>query len=370
MILSKYIYREILLVFAAVLSILVLVYVSHRFVRYLAEAAAGSIPADVILKLLALKLLSKLEIFVPIAFYIAVLLGLGRMYKDNEITAMKASGLGLVEIAWKVLRLSLIFSAISMFLSLYVTPEVVSLQDEHKEKAKERSDIAGIYPGQFRQMKDGQRVIYVENISPDKRLMRNVFIQAHQVDSNDIVVSDNAYQKVDDNTGERFIILEDGRRYAGKPGDLNYEITRFKRYILRMEEELGEKSSQHRSVDTLPTIELVGVDNPRYAAELQWRLSLPISLIALSLLAVIFSRTSSRGGKYAKLVTAILAYFVYNNLIGVARMLVERGELNPAIGLFPVHVAVFLIIAAALFMEHTHGTWRRRGHHERAGLEQ
>nr|VFK00398.1 MAG: lipopolysaccharide export system permease protein [Candidatus Kentron sp. H]VFK00428.1 MAG: lipopolysaccharide export system permease protein [Candidatus Kentron sp. H]VFK04556.1 MAG: lipopolysaccharide export system permease protein [Candidatus Kentron sp. H] len=359
MILDRYVYRETLSVFIAVLSILLLVYVSHRFVRYLAEAAAGAIPADVIFKLLGLQLLRKLEIFMPIAFYLAVLLSLGRMYQDNEITAMNSGGIGLMTIVGSVFRLSLVFAALTMILSLYISPEIISIQKEYKEKAKEKSDISGIYPGQFREIKGKQRVIYVEAVSPDKRTMENIFIQVRRKNGSDIVVADSAHQRIDKQTRERLIVLEGGRRYAGKPGELDFAITRFKRYTIRAEEKMANKATRRHSVDTLPVSDLLReIHNPRHAAELQWRLSLPLSLVVLSLLAVVLARTSSTGGKYAKLVTAILAYFVYSNLIGIARMLVERGDLNSVIGLLPVHGSVLLVIAVALFMEHSHGTWR------------
>nr|VFJ51081.1 MAG: lipopolysaccharide export system permease protein [Candidatus Kentron sp. FM]VFJ55567.1 MAG: lipopolysaccharide export system permease protein [Candidatus Kentron sp. FM]VFK08975.1 MAG: lipopolysaccharide export system permease protein [Candidatus Kentron sp. FM] len=359
MILNKYIYRETLLVFMAVLSILLLVYVSHRFVRYLAEAAAGAIPVDVIFRLLGLQLLRKLEIFMPIAFYISVLLSLGRMHQDNEITAMTSSGIGLTVIVGSIFRLSLIFAALTMILSLYVSPEVMSIQNQYKEKAKEKSDITGIYPGQFREIKRGERVIYVESISPDKRSMQNVFAHIRQKDNSYIVVANSAHQTIDDGTGERFIVLENGSRYTGEPGELDFVITDFKRYTIRIEGKATNKVVHRHRIDTLPTTELLrATNNPHHAAELQWRFSIPLSLIVLSLLAIVLARTSSGGGKYAKLVTAILAYFVYSNLLGIARMLVEQGHLNPAIGLLPVHGAVLLIIAVALIVEHSHGTLR------------
>nr|VFJ57216.1 MAG: lipopolysaccharide export system permease protein [Candidatus Kentron sp. FW] len=358
MILNKYLYREILLVFLAVLSILILVYVSHRFVRYLAEAAAGTIPVSAILELLGIKLLSKLEIFIPASFYIAVLLGLGRMYKDNEVTAMSFGGIGLVTIAGQVFRLSLVFAALTMFLSLYISPEIISIEEQHKEKAREEFDITGIYPGHFREIKGGQHIIYVEDISPDKRSMQNIFVQTLQVHGTDILVANSAHQVIDKNTRKRFIVLEDGRRYAGKPGDLDFMITRFERHTIRVEDS-GNKGARYHGIDTLPTIDLLhATGNPRYAAELQWRLSFPISLIVLSLLAVVLARTSPNGGRYAKLTAAVLAYFLYNNLVGIARTLIERGDLSPSIGLLPVHGLVILFVAGALMAEHTHGGWR------------
>nr|VFK40439.1 MAG: lipopolysaccharide export system permease protein [Candidatus Kentron sp. SD]VFK45901.1 MAG: lipopolysaccharide export system permease protein [Candidatus Kentron sp. SD] len=356
MILNKYLYREILMVFISVLSILILVYVSHRFVRYLAEAAAGTIPVGAILELLGIKLLTKLEIFVPVSFYIAVLLGLGRMYKDNEITAMGSGGIGLVMIAGRVLRLSLVFAAVTMFLSLYVSPEIVSVEEDQKEKARGELDISGIYPGHFREIKKGEYVVYVEDILADRQLMQNIFAQVLREKSRNILVSDTAHQMMDEHR-ERFIVLENGHRYTGNPGALDFTITHFKRHTIRMEE-VTNRGGEYHGVDALPSTELLLAEHsPRHAAELQWRLSLPVSLIVLSLIAVVLARTSSSGGRYAKLTAAILAYFLYNNLMGIARTLVERGDLSPLIGLLPVHIVVILFAVAGLMVNHTNGTW-------------
>jgi len=358
LILNKYLYREILLVFIAVLSILILVYVSHRFVRYLAEVVAGGIPVGAILELLGITLLSKLEIFIPVSFYMAVLLALGRMYKDNEITAMGIGGIGLITIAWNVFRLSLVFAVLTMFLSLYISPEIVLLQEDQKEKAREEFDITGIYPGHFREIKGKKYIIYVEDVSPDKRSMQNIFVQTLHADTSDILVANSAHQMIDEHK-KRFIVFKDGHRYAGKPGDLDFTITRFNRYTIHIEEEAENRGARYHSIDTLPTSELLhGRSHPRYAAELQWRFSLPISLVVLSLLAVVLARTSSGAGRYAKLTTAVLAYFLYNNLIGIARTLVERGDLSPSIGLLPVHGVIILFVVGALIAEHTNRTWR------------
>ena len=78
-------------------------------------------------------------------------------------------------------------------------------------------------------------------------------------------------------------------------------------------------------------------------------MSLPLSALLLAVLAVPLARTSPRSGKYGKLFTAVLIYFIYSNFTSVAQKAVERGELDPAIGVWPVHAALTLVIAGMLF---------------------
>ena len=97
LILQRYLFREVAQAFGAVLAVLLLVFLSHRFVRFLTEAAAGQISADLIFVLLALKVAVKLSVLLPLALYIGVLLGLGRMHKDSEIIAMSAASAAAIK---------------------------------------------------------------------------------------------------------------------------------------------------------------------------------------------------------------------------------------------------------------------------------
>ena len=107
MILTRYLYREIIGISVALLSILMLVFLSVRFIRYLTQATAGGLPGEFIFKLLGLKMLVVLTIILPLAFFLAILLALGRMYSEQEMTAIAACGVGLPFLVRKILWLAL-----------------------------------------------------------------------------------------------------------------------------------------------------------------------------------------------------------------------------------------------------------------------
>ena len=95
--------------------------------------------------------------------------------------------------------------------------------------------------------------------------------------------------------------------------------------------------------------QLMASADPNDMSELQWRFSLPVMVLVLSLLAVPLSALRPREGRYARVALAILAYFVYSNLISAARVWIEKGQIDPRVGVWWVHL---LMIALALYLLH------------------
>ena len=351
MILQRYVIREILQSIAAILAVLVLLYASSRFARYLTDAASGVISGDLIFEMLVLKISQNLEILMPVSLYFGVLIGLGRLYKDSEIVAMLASGVGVWRIFQGVIWISIVFAFLTLGMSVFASPEIATKQAKLLARAKGEAEISGILPGRFKELSGGDRVFYAEELSPDRRTMRNVFVQVRQPDRQEIAVAKRAYLSVQGREGDRFVVLEDGYRYTGQPGGANYVITRFEKHAVRIDASRDEPG--HHKLESLSSLALLQSGQLSSIAELQWRLSLPISVIVLAVLAIPLSRTSPRQGKYAKLFTAVVIYFIYNNGIGVAQKLVERGDLHPWIGVWPIHILVGLVALALLWSQNT-----------------
>lgn len=356
MIVHRYLYREVLQVFVAVLAVLLLIYISNRFVRYLAQVASGSISSDLILELVLLKLAENTPLLLPMALYLAVLLALGRLYRDSEVIAMSAAGVGVRNLTQSLLWFSCGFGLLAGALSLYVGPRAAELQHSLYERAKGEAQIAGIHAGRFREFGKGERVVYVEQVATDGRSMENVFVQVRGRRGQDLLVADRAYPSTQGSEGDRFMVLENGFRYTGEPGSLDFVITRFFRHAVRLDQ---VTAPGYRKLEAMPTLELLRRGGPKDMAELQWRLSIPLSVLLLTLMAVPMARTSPREGRYAKLVVAFVLYFLYNNGVSIAQKLVERGDLHPSVGVWPVHlVFAALAIGLLLYQTSTGSRWR------------
>ena len=355
MIVQRYVFREVLQSFTAVLGILMLIYVSTRFVRILTEAAAGYISSELIFELLLLKLLSSVVLLLPLALFLGILLGLGRLYVDSEIVAMFASGIGLRRIGAGLLALIGLVTIVDAVLSFQVSPTVAALQESLRSKARHESEITWIAPGRFKSFGGGDQVIYVESVSADRSAMEKVFVHVRQAAQQHVLIAERAFLQVDVKAGERFMILEDGHRYSGSPGQVNFVITYFERHAVRLDGRDADDTAA--KLEAIPTRELWQSPSVGHTAELQWRASLPLSSLLLGILAMPLSRTSPRHGKYARFFTAVVIYFVYNNALGIAQKLVERGELNPWIGVWPVHLAI--VLTTALMFMWPRISWRK-----------
>jgi lipopolysaccharide export system permease protein len=338
LIISRYLFREILHILLALTALLVLIYISHRFMGYLVQASVGDLPAAFIFKLVALKLLGDLMLILPLGFFLAVLLTLGRLYKDNEITAMAACGIAVP--VTSIIGFGVIFAVITGILSLLVAPWAESQMVILQVQLNTAAEVGGIAPGRFKEFNHGQGIFYLETIDGDSKMMHSLFMQARLPDKRIVMVAKQGYQTVQ--AGELFMVFVEGHRYESKPGSLSYVVTDFAEHRIRIPKRLDAVQSDQR--EAVPTRLLWFAQELPLIAELQWRLSLPLSVILLAALAIPLSHTTPRQGQYAKIVVGILIYLIYGNLTNVAIKWVERGDVSPWIGIWWVHVCLLFII--------------------------
>jgi lipopolysaccharide export system permease protein len=347
---DRYLLKEVIYGWLAVTITLWLILVSNRLVRYLADAAAGDIPGELIFKLLGLKMVWYIIHIVPFALALGVVLGLGRLYRDNEMTVMAACGVGNSRIYKPVLGFGLLVAAALAWLSLYVSPEVQHISHRLENTAGRQADVTGLGAGRFNEIQSGKLTFYAERLSADKQTMENLFIAVRdpkdRTRPQQIVRAKSAYRKRDEDTGDQFLVLVDGIRYEGIPGEAAYRVMQFGEYGVRIDLPGGDVKTTERAAT--PTTALLDSNNPEDIAEVQWRMSMPLSVLSLLLLAVPLSRSSPRQGRYGRLVIAILLFVIYYNLLGTAKVWVGDGSVPPVIGLWWVPALPVLISAVLL----------------------
>lgn len=343
MIISRYLLREILLALFAVSGVLYVIYISNRLIRFFGDSESGGLPSAVIPQLLALKSVSNLMMLLPLAFFIAVLIALGRFYKDNEIVALAACGIGMGRLRRSILWLAFGFAGVVAALSLYGGPLAEELSYRIQDRVKAGLDVHSIAAGRFRELHEGQMIFYVEDMGEDQRTMHNVFVKTLRNGILNVVTAARGRQEVDRQTGDRYLVLEDGYRYEGQPGDSQFKIIHFARHGILLEEQEVEPTA--RKVMASPTPALWGSAGRYEKAELQWRIAMPLATILLAALAVPLSRTGPRQGRFAKLFIAVVVYAVYMNFLAVARSWVEHGVISGALGLWWVHGMLLMVIA-------------------------
>ncbi len=332
-----------------VAGLLFLIYSSNKFVAYLADAAAGKISSSLAFELLWLKLVSVLPKLLPVTLFLAVILTYSRLISDNEMAIMFSAGMSKLKQLKIVFLFAVPVCVIVAGLSFFASPWAEGRIYEVKSKARQDTDITGITAGQFREFSRGDRVVYIEALSDDKTAMENIFLQIRQHGKLGVLTSDRAVFDLDEASGIRYIKFEDGRRYVGSPGDLDYRITEYKTYAILLEASEAVISAS-KKLESIPTSILFFSDIAQHNAELQWRTSPVFSCLLLSLLAVLLSQLPIGENRYSLLFISMLVYFIYSNLLGVSKTLLKRDEIPSIIGLWWVHALLIMTLLVLYYM--------------------
>ncbi len=366
MIISRYILKEVLLTLVAVVTVLLLIFLSNRFVYYLADASTGVLSSDVILTILMLKTLDALVIMLPLALFLSVLIAFSRLYKDSEMVAMLACGVSVGRIYKTVFLLAVLVAMIVSLITFYIAPWATEQTYRIQDREKAAATMAGIASGRFTAPARSEGVFYAEYISADQTELSDIFLHSERDGVQVILSASDGRHFVKESSGDRYLELQDGYRYEGLPGSPDFTIMKFKTHAIRIQEqEVVRSNRKHKAYSTR---ELLDAEIRRQfakehqrdfedlrrfdIAELHWRLAMPLSTILLALLAVPLSRTNPRQGRYAKLFVAILVYFIYSNLMGVGRTWIEREVVVQAAGLWWTHGSVLLLTGILLYKQY------------------
>jgi len=337
-VLDRMIVQDLLKTLLAVLTVIVVIIVSRQFIRILAEAIEGQVSSETLLTILGLKTIIASVEFLPVALFMAILMVLGRMYRDQEMAAISSAGGGSGTIYRAVFLLVFPLSVLAVGLSLYAAPWAQARIDSFMQKDEESSDLRGIAAGKFSEYSQGDLVFYVEKISADKK-MHKVFVQNRQPGNVGIINAEAAQLK--DLPDGRYIIFENGERVQGQPGTLNYVIEQFAEYAVRIETKVPVAAKFNRQA--LPVDILWGSGVAHNTAELQRRFSIPLGVLLLSFIAVPLAQISPRGGVYGNMLMGFLIYFSYGNLLRVSQSWVTNETIPAWLGGSGVNVLLLLI---------------------------
>jgi lipopolysaccharide export system permease protein len=339
--LARYVFRESFTSWIAVTIVLLAIMLATRFARFLAEAAAGQLPREFLLNIVALSSLQYLVILIPVSLLLAILLAFGRLYRDQEIAAMTGCGVGPGTLYRPIVVLAVCLSALTAALSFQVGPWAGRQADYLVKGAQRLIQFTPFEPGRFKEVAGGRAVFYAAGVDPVGGALDTVFARLVERRGQSIVTAQSGAQELDRATGERILTLEKGYRYAGEPGRADYEIVKFDTFTTRVAPPPALYLSSKRKIRE--TGQLLGSDDPEDQAELQWRIAAPLTVLLLAMMAVPLAHTSPRAGRYGKLVLGIIVYLVYTNLLALAQAWVAKGYLPAGAGMWWVHAlaAVF-----------------------------
>ena len=346
MILHRAFSREVLQYTGAVTVLVLSIFLIVRVVGYLRLAAEGVIPTNSVLTLLVLRLLSHLDIIAPLGVYVAMLLVLGRWSRDREMIVAAAAGLGLSSFLRPTLYLLAVLGFVVGGFSLYLSPLALRAGDSVEHEFRTRSDVIGIVPGVFTENLGGDGVYFVESYDSDKKSYRNVFAWTLLGGSEGIVVASSARTSSELAGNSDFLILQNGVRYEGKPGNGEYVSVQFDAHGLVINDRpIPQLRTRLAGWQTLELWKHRG--DLELRSELHWRVSKIVILPVLMLLALALGQEGSGRSRVLTMVGALVAYFAYANVGGYLVALSRRGNEEPLLFLWVLH---FLAAGLALYL--------------------
>ena len=316
----------------------------------LGDVADGRLPPGLLGNLLLLRMPEVLSTIVPLAVFIAVIWGLGRLYRDREMAVMRASGFSWNMLLRPLFSLLLPVALLSLIIGAYLVPLSAELSQKQLSEAFRTAAEWGLQTGKFHVLRDGNLILYVESVERDGRTLNNIFIQQRQQEREQVWVAQKGYYWLNPDTGERFLTLENGQITEGGTATLDFGIMQFSRNDLRLPE--PESTVQAPDLEVRPSTELIFAANAEEAAEFQWRLAPAISVMVLGLLAIPLSHAGPKEGRGGRALLGVLAYAIYANGLYMSRAWVASGDLPPAIGLTWVYLLTLGIAVVWLRRQH------------------
>jgi len=342
-ILQKYILREWFWTSLAVSIVLVIVLLGAYFGDMLNDIADGRMPAGLIGMQLLLHLPETMGSILPLAGFVAVMWGLGRLYRDQEMAVMRSSGFGWTNLLKPLFTLVIPLAAVLLVLGLSVAPTTAKMAEEQLVEAFRSAAVWGLQAGKFHTLRHGELVLYAESIDEEGNALRNIFIKQRQQEREQVWVAKKGRYFMDNDTGDRYLILEDGKVTDIAPGQLDLRVLSFARNDLRLPEPEFRKRKKART-NSIHSTELFRLGTPESIAELQWRIAPAITVIVLGLLAIPLAHSEPREGRGVRVILGILIYLLYGNLLYLCRTWISEGILPTSIGMWWVH-AIFLVIS-------------------------
>ena len=347
MIINKSFITEVLRTALAVTFVIISIFLVLRVMGFLSQAAEGTIPVEGVFNLVLLKMVGYLDVMLPLMFYIAMIMVLNRWYSDHEIAVLASAGLGITHFLKPIAYLVLVLGGVVAFFSFYLTPLSIAKGYALENEYRQSDEVSGVVTGRFVEAKGGNSVYFVEDYNRSTGDYENVFVYRASFEREGVVVANRAYRTEDEKTNDQFLVLINGTRYEGNPGQPDYRVVDFEKYAVRIE--ARNRTQLYLPVKARPNRELMKSEDPREKSEWYWRLGKIFTLPILAIFALALSFVDSRRGKATGMVMAFLVYLTHTHLIGYTVALIRKGDISSGTPIWLVHAIYFLLAIYCLY---------------------
>ncbi len=344
MIFHRALQRELAASAGATFTVLFSILVTWTLISILGKAAGGKVASGDVVALIMFAMLNYLPTVLTLTSFISVLTVVTRSYRDSEMVVWFASGLSLVRWVRPVLTFGLPLVILVGAMTLFVTPWAKMKSAEFVQRFEKREDLKKVSPGQFKESSSSNRVFFVEGASGESTVVQNVFVNTVEGKLSTVVVAKEGVIE-GDGKGGQFLVLKNGRRYQGTPGQGDFQSMEFERYSMRVATQVAVADGE---LPANATSTMLLIDNPSRSGrgELLYRIGAPITCLLLILLAIPLGFVNPRAGSAANLIIALLIFITYINLVYMMQASVAQGKSEFAVAWWPLHLIVALWVLA------------------------
>jgi lipopolysaccharide export system permease protein len=342
---ARYITRELLAVLIVTTLVLLLIGAGGRFIGYLQDAVAGKYAADTLLTIIQLRLPEFLQLILPFALFIAILLTLSRLHAESEMVILQTGGLSTLRLLVWVTGPALLMSGLVGWLAVDFSPRSNQRLGEFFLEQRARQDFQNVNPGVFNINSRETRVLYAESVSEDRTRLGTVFIWERLEDGREATTwAQTGTQRFDANTGSQFLVLEKGRRYEGTAGTAQYRVIEFNTLGQRISTDAS--GSNRVGISGVLTRDLPA--NGRGAAERHFRIALPVFTLVAAMIAVAMARVRPRASRFAQVLPGLMLLLLYYLAIMGNHYLLEEEQIPLEAGMWAVHAIMLVVLLILL----------------------
>ncbi len=357
-IISRYLLRNLSVYLFSITFIIGLLVFGNQFVLTTQESIAYGIPIKELMPLVGFNMLRDIPIILTLSLFLAIIITISQLYKNSEAVVMNSIGLGEKNFINSFQPIIFLTFIIIFYLTLFAVPWAKEQKSLAEDQTVNASEFSFITEGKFESFKNGEIVFYASESktteTDGEQNMEEIFIYALDNDNPVIVLASEAVKYTNSSSASVYLRLKDGIRYEGLPSSENINILNFEQYDLEIiSGEVKKSITNFSEIEEKKTIELLKEGGPLANAELQWRLSQPISVLILSVFGIFLGKSSPRTGKGINLLIGIVLFMLYNNGLLVAKSSIESGYLSPFIGMWSIHL--FLIATLIVFYQYRLG---------------
>jgi lipopolysaccharide export system permease protein len=319
MVFFKSLTRELTLNAVGIFIVLLAILVSTQAINLLGRASEGQIANDAVAALIGFWAIGLFPVPLILTVFISTMVVLTRLWRDHEMHVWLSAGLSQKSLLGPILRFAIPLSLLVGVVALGIAPWADQRSQIYADQLKQREDMSAVSPGVFKESGDGNRVYFVENYAGINGSAKNIFYQDVTDGKISSIFALSGHLTTDDQ-GQRILVLENGHRYVGTPGEADFDVTDFKRHTVALgaDHSIVNAPRSRQSMPTLLLFRQLSDSNAR--AELAWRFSLPLSCLVLAVLAIPLSYVNTRSaGSAHNLIAALLAYFLYQNALTFVR---------------------------------------------------